>query len=103
MAYALTYSNNRRQSEITNNSLMFSGNVDLTTKWRVGISSGYDFKQKGFTYTQFRFDRVMDSWQMNFQWVPFSTRASWFFTIGIRSSLLSDLKWEQRREPDRRL
>ncbi|WP_224490179.1 putative LPS assembly protein LptD [Robertkochia flava] len=103
MAYALTYSNNRRQSEITNNSLMFSGNVDLTPKWRLGISSGYDFKQQGFTYTQFRFDRVMDSWQMNFQWVPFSTRASWFFTIGIRSSLLSDLKWEQRREPDRRL
>ncbi|WP_242015674.1 putative LPS assembly protein LptD [Robertkochia marina] len=103
MAYAVTYSNNRRQNEITNNSLMVSGNVDLTPKWRVGISSGYDFKQKGVTYTQFRFDRMMDSWQMNFQWVPFSSRASWFFTIGLRSSLLSDLKWEQRREPDRRL
>ena len=103
MAYAVTYSNNRRQNEITNNSLMVSGNVDLTPKWRVGISSGYDFKQNGVTYTQFRFDRMMDSWQMNFQWVPFSSRASWFFTIGLRSSLLSDLKWEQRREPDRRL
>lgn len=103
MAYALTYSNSRRQNEITNNSLMASGNVDLTPKWSVGISSGYDFKQKGFTYTQFRFARQMDSWQMNFQWVPFSTRASWFFTIGIRSSMLSDIKWEQRREPDRRL
>lgn len=103
MAYSLTYSNSRRQNEITNNSLMFSGNVDLTAKWRVGLASGYDFKQKGVTYTQFTFDRVMDSWQMNFQWVPFSSRASWFFTIGIRSSILSDLKWEQRREPDRRL
>ncbi|WP_224483136.1 putative LPS assembly protein LptD [Robertkochia aurantiaca] len=103
LAYSLTYSNNRRQSEITNNSLMFSGNVKLTPQWDVGISSGYDFKQKGFTYTQLRFRRDMKSWVMNFNWVPFSTRASWFFFIGIKSSMLSDIKWEQRREPDRRL
>ncbi|WP_242009206.1 putative LPS assembly protein LptD [Robertkochia solimangrovi] len=103
LAYSMTYSNNRRQSEITNSSLMFSTNIDLTSRWRVGISSGYDFVGKGFTYTSFRFDRDMESWQMYFQWVPFSTRASWFFTIGIKSSMLSDLKWEKRREPDRSL
>lgn len=103
LAYSLTYSNRNRESEITNNSLMFSGNIDLSPQWKVGISSGYDFKQKGFTYTQLRFARDLKSFRLNFNWVPFSSRASWFFFIGIKSSMLSDLKWEKRSEPDRRL
>ena len=101
MAYSLTYSNAIRQNDISNNSLMLSGNVELTPKWKVGFSSGYDFKQKGFTYTQLRFDRNLDSWIMNFSWVPFSQRASWTFFIGIKSSLLRDLKYDKTREPDR--
>ncbi|MCX2681503.1 putative LPS assembly protein LptD [Galbibacter sp. EGI 63066] len=103
LAYSLTYSNRNRESEISNNSLMFSGNVDLTPQWKVGVSSGYDFKQKGFTYTQLRFSRDLKSFRLNFNWVPFSNRASWFFFIGIKSSMLSDLKWEKRSEPDRQL
>lgn len=54
VAYSLSYSNIRRESEISNNSLMFSGNIDITPKWKVGASSGYDFKNQGFTYTQLR-------------------------------------------------
>ena len=102
-AYSLTYNNNIGQQDITTNSLMFSGNIDLTPKWKVGISSGYDFKQEGFTYTQFRFDRDLDSWQMNFSWIPFSERASWNFFIGIKSGLLSDIKYEKNSEPYRNL
>ena len=79
----------------------FSGDIDLSPKWTVGASSGYDFKQKGFTYTQLRFDRDLDSWKLDFSWVPFSPRASWNFFIGIKSGLLSDLKYEKKSEPDR--
>ena len=102
-AYSLTYANSRRQDDFSNNSLMVSGNIDLTPKWIIGISSGYDFKGKGVTYTQFRFDRDLDSWQLNFTWIPFGRRASWDFFIGIKSGLLSDLKYDKRREPDKRL
>ena len=102
-AHSLTYNNNKGQKEISNNSLMFSGNVSLSKKWRVGGSSGYDFKNTGFTYTQLRFERDLDSWKMNFNWVPFSTRASWYFFIGIKSDLLKDLKYDKRRLPDKRL
>ena len=101
-AYSLTYANNRRQNDFSNNSLMVTGNIDITPKWKVGMSSGYDFKGKGVTYTQFRFDRDLDSWILNFTWVPFGRRASWDFFIGIKSGLLSDLKYDKKREPDRR-
>ena len=103
LAYSLTYNNSVGQKDFSTNSLMISSNLVLTPKWTVGISSGYDFKQKGFTYTQLRFDRDLDSWKLDFSWVPFSPRASWNFFIGIKSGLLSDLKYEKKSEPDRSL
>ena len=100
IAYAVNYSNNRRQSEISSHSLMFSGDIQLSDKWSVGGSSGYDLKNAGFTYTQLRFERDLLSWRMNFSWVPFSARSSWNFFIGIKSSILQDLKYEKRLQPD---
>lgn len=104
LAYTMTYSNARRESEITSQSLMFSSNVELAPRWKVGISSGYDFKNNGVTLTQLRFQRDLESWQMSFNWTPIgSINTSWYFFIGIKSSILSDIKYDKRREPDRRL
>ncbi|HEU4496948.1 MAG TPA: putative LPS assembly protein LptD, partial [Flavobacterium sp.] len=103
LAYSLTYSNATRQNTITNNSLMVSGNIDLTPRWKVGASTGYDFVQKGVTFTQLRFERDLLSWRMDFNWVPIGAYTSWGFFIGIKSSVLSDIKWDKRNQPDRRL
>ena len=103
LAYALNYSNATRQNEISSNSLMFSGDIELTPKWSVGFSSGYDFVDQGFTYTQLRFSRDLDSWKMNFNWVPFGERQTYYFFIGIKASMLSDIKYEKRQVPDRAL
>lgn len=103
LAYAVNYSNNARENEISSHSLMFSGDIELSPKWTVGASSGYDFKNQGFTYTQLRFERDLLSWRMNFSWIPFSTRSSWNFFIGIKSSLLKDIKYDQRKRPDQQL
>jgi hypothetical protein len=102
-AYSLTYSNNNREKKITGNSLMVSMNTDLTPKWKIGVSTGYDFVQKGVTYTQLRFERDLLSWRMDFNWVPFGTNANWGFFIGIKSGVLSDIKWDKRSLPDRSL
>ncbi|PZO28303.1 MAG: organic solvent tolerance protein OstA [Flavobacteriaceae bacterium] len=102
-AYSITYSNNRREKKITGNSLMVSMNTDLTPKWKIGVSTGYDFVQNGVTYTQLRFERDLMSWRMDFNWVPFGTNANWGFFIGIKSGVLSDIKWDKRSLPDRTL
>ncbi|QNJ98810.1 putative LPS assembly protein LptD [Constantimarinum furrinae] len=104
LAYTITYGNARRQNEISSQSLMFSTNLELSPRWKVGVSSGYDFKNKGVTLTQFRFQRDLESWQMSFNWTPIgSINTSWYFFIGIKSSVLSDIKYDKRREPDRNL
>ncbi|MGB5323638.1 putative LPS assembly protein LptD [Lutimonas sp.] len=101
--YSLTYNNAQSQSDITSNSMQVSGNIEFSPKWRVGISSGYDFENSGITYTQLRFERDLDSWRFSFNWVPFGDRATYYFFIGIKSGPLSDLKYDQRKVPDKRL
>ncbi len=104
MAYTITYNNAQRQNEISSQSLMFSSNIEFSPKWKVGISSGYDFKNNGITLTQFRFQRDLDSWRLSFNWTPIgATNTSWYMFIGIKSSMLSDIKYEKRREPNKRL
>ena len=100
IAYSLSYSNMSRERRISNNSLMFSGNVELSPKLQVGISSGYDFVNKGITYTQFRFERDLNSFRMSFQFTPIGQYNSWYFFIGIKASMLSDLKIDKNKEPD---
>ena len=103
IAYSLTYSNNASQREISTNSVMVSGNIDMAIKWKMGFSSGYDFAQKGISFTQLRFERDLESWRMSFSIVPIGLYQSWNFFIGIKSSMLSDIKWDKRNLPDPRL
>ena len=95
-AYSLTYGNNNRENEIIGNSIMISANADITPKWKAGVSTGYDFVQHGVTFTQFRFERDLLSWRMDFNWSPFGNNANWGFFIGIKSGVLSDIKWDKR-------
>jgi lipopolysaccharide assembly outer membrane protein LptD (OstA) len=103
-AYTITYGNAQRQNEISSQSFMVSTNLELAPRWTVGVSSGYDFKNKGVTLTQFRFQRDLESWQMSFNWTPIgSINTAWYFYIGIKASVLSDIKYDKRRESDKRL
>ncbi len=103
LAYSANYTNTKREDKISSHSLMFSGDVDISPRWSIGASSGYDFLNRGFTYTQLRFERDLLSWHMNFTWIPFSDRTSWNFFIGIKSSLLKDLKYDKRKQPDQKV
>ena len=104
LAYSTNYVNNGIDGgEIGINTLMFSGDIELSPKWKVGYSSGYDIKDGAFTFSRFNFSRDLDSWRFNFNWVPFGTNSSYTFFIGVKSSILSDLKWDKNKPPDRRL
>jgi hypothetical protein len=82
---------------------MMSGNFDITPRWKMGFSTGYDFVQKGVSFTQLRFERDLLSWRMDFNWVPIGPNSYWGFLIGIKSSVLSDIKYDKRQLPDKQL
>jgi hypothetical protein len=82
---------------------MISANSQVTPMWKMGVSTGYDFINNGVTFTQIRMERDLLSWRMDFNWSPFGDLANWGFFIGIKSGVLSDIKWDRRSLPDRTL
>ncbi|WP_460577178.1 putative LPS assembly protein LptD [Flavobacterium koreense] len=103
LAYSVTYSNIIGEKKISSHSLMVSANTDLTPKWRIGVSSGYDFTNKGVTFTQIRLNRDLMSWNMSFNWSPFGQNSYWGFFIGIKAGVLSDIKWDKQQQRDQTL
>lgn len=103
ISYSLGYNNFNRQDEITNNSIQFSGNISLSPKWDIRFSSSYDLVNQGFGFTNLGFQRDLDSWRLSFDWQPFRENGTWFFFIGIKGSILKDIKWEKRKDPDKSL
>jgi len=99
IAYAFNYTNAGRQDRISNNSIMISGDLELSPRWSIGGNTGYDLVNKGVTFTTLRFQRDLESWRLSFNWTPIGPRQSWFFFIGIKSGALSDIKYEQNNPP----
>lgn len=78
-------------------SINLSGNVSLTKNWRIAMTTGYDFVNKGMSYTTVDIYRDLHCWEMRFSWVPFGYYQSWFFQINIKADALRDVKYEKRQ------
>ena len=103
LAFAINYNDTDFGDKITSSSIMISANSQVTPMWKMGVSTGYDFINNGVTFTQIRMERDLLSWRMDFNWSPFGDLANWGFFIGIKSGVLSDIKWDRRSLPDRTL
>ncbi len=77
-------------------SVSLSGNFSLTEAWKFSFSTGYDFTNKGMSYTSIDIYRDLHCWEMRFNWVPFGYYKSWNFVINIKAGSLRDVKYEKR-------
>ncbi|QZT36951.1 LPS-assembly protein LptD [Halosquirtibacter xylanolyticus] len=96
--YSFNYSNTdpRRDANITQ-TLNFRGDFNLTKKWKVSFTSGYDIQKREVTFTSFHIYRNLHCFQMSFDMVPFGYRQSYTFTIQASASMLKDLKITKRQ------
>jgi hypothetical protein len=78
--------------------LTFSGDVNVTKKWKVGFHSGFDFVAKNFTYTTFDIYRDLHCWEMRLNWVPFGPHKMYMITLAVKASTLQDLKLMRKRD-----
>lgn len=77
--------------------LQFSGDVNLTPKWKVGVTSGYDFVNNDLSYTSLSIYRDLHCWEFSMTWVPFGAQQMWSFDLKVKSSILQDLKLSRRK------
>jgi hypothetical protein len=97
ISYNLNYSRQLLNPPAVVQSVNFFGDVNLTTKWKLGASSGYDFISKQLTFTNINIYRDLHCWEMRFNWIPFGIRQSYSVDINVKASVLQDLKLSRRR------
>ena len=98
LSYNVSYSNANPNAKATiTQAAQFSGDFSLSEKWKITYSSSYDFIQHQLGQTIFNLSRDLHCWQMTLSWVPFGKFQSYTFNIGIKSSLLKDLKLNRTR------
>jgi hypothetical protein len=78
--------------------LNFSGDINLTSKWKVGLRSGYDFNTKQISFTSFDIYRDLHCWEMRMNLIPFGQRRSYNFSLNVKSAVLQDLKLIRRKD-----
>lgn len=101
LSYNLLYNRqNINQNSTLNQSVQIGGDLNLTEKWKIRVTTGYDFVAKDMTLTQFNIMRDLHCWEAAFSWTPFGTRKFYMLTINAKSSTLQDLKLTKQSPPN---
>ncbi len=95
--YNINYTHGVNQPEQITQALNFSGDLSLSQKWKMTFNSGYDFVSNQITQTNLGISRDIHCWALSLNWVPFGPFQNYTFNIGVKSTLLRDLKLTRTR------
>ena len=96
--YSFSYNNNIVNTNTTN-TVMLSGDVSITDKWKIQYSTTYDLRALKLTgVPQFTIYRNLHCWDLNVQWVPFGYYKSYNVTLKVNAAILQDLKLSKRSD-----
>lgn len=79
-----------------NQNLSFNGNIRPTKNWNFSFSASYDFNLHKIAYMNCSISRDIHCFTMSASFVPVGPYKSYNFHIAVKSSLLKDLKYDQR-------
>ena len=96
LSFTYNYSRVGLADPVINQAVTASGDISLTPKWKIIYSTGYNFKDKSITYSNFTISRDLHCWQMNMMLSPFGSYRTFLFTISAKSSMLQQLKLNKR-------
>ena len=83
------------KGKITQN-LSFSGNIRPTKNWNFGFTASYNFDTGKIAYMNCNISRDLHCFTMRASFVPVGPYKSYNFHISVKSSMLSDLKYQKR-------
>ena len=76
--------------------LSFSGNIKPTKNWSFNFSTSYNFDTKKLAYMNCSVSRDLHCFTMSGSFIPVGPYKSYTFHIAVKSSMLSDLKYDKR-------
>lgn len=88
----------KKDTVVIDHSIMFGGDFNLTQRWKVEVSSGYNLTQKQLQITSIRILRDLHCWQMSLGAIPFGPNKNYNFQLNVKATVLQDLKLVRRRD-----
>ncbi len=95
VGYNIAYSK-QLDKEVVTHAINFSGDFNVTPKWKVGFNLNYDIQNNQIATSKISVYRDLHCWDMSFEVIPFGIRQSYMFTIKVRSALLQVLKLQRQ-------
>lgn len=89
---------NEYPGKITHNFSM-NGSIQPTKNWNFTFNTSYDFDAKKFAYLNCSLSRNLHCWNLSASFIPIGPRTSYYVSVRVNSSMLQDLKYEQRSRP----
>ena len=90
--YNLTLSDDNNTRIQPTHAMSAGFNVSPTKFWKTTVTTGYDFNTQRLSYTTVKITRDLKCWEANVTWVPFGTNKSYFFTLNLKTGMLSEFK-----------
>ncbi|MCQ2369512.1 MAG: LPS-assembly protein LptD [Paludibacteraceae bacterium] len=107
--YSIRYAYDKFNTEIMEydrkltHNLSISGSIDFTPTWHFSLSTYYDITNNKWTYMNCTISKDLHCWQMSCSFVPIGTYTTYNFMIGVKSTLLQDLKYTKEADPSNRI
>lgn len=96
--YVLNQPDSNKYTKNITNTLNLSGRFQLTEKWRIAFTTGYDFEAKAISVSSFDIYRDLHCWEMGFKWRPFGYLRGFEFSINVKADMLKDLKYDLTKD-----
>lgn len=88
---------NQKDTSLITQSISTSIDFNLTPKWKLSASSGFDFVHLEPTLTQLNVIRDLHCWELSFNWTAYPVRyQTYMITLKVKSPILQDLKLTKR-------
>ncbi len=95
--YNFTYYNTGVTTSI-NNAVNVNGDFNVTPKWKLQYTSGYDFRLNKVSTTSLSIYRDLHCWDLAFQWIPFGYYKYYSVDLRVKASILQTLKLNKRKD-----
>ncbi|MDB5226424.1 MAG: hypothetical protein JWN78_617 [Bacteroidota bacterium] len=88
---------NKKDTTAISQTLALALDINITKKWKVNITSGFDVTHKTITRTDISVIRDLHCWQMEFKWTPMGFQQGFYMSIYVTSQQFSWLKLQKQK------
>jgi hypothetical protein len=91
------YKSNKKDTTSIMQTLALGLDVNITKKWKLTVSSGFDLTNKTITRTDIAIIRDLHCWQMEFKWTPVGYQKGFYMSVYVTSQQFNWLKLQKQK------